>query len=194
MMNIFSKSKWVFGSLICLVVFIALSNTSCKQSNNYAKQTATLDSLNKAVHAADSVLSMVDTVRIKKCTDHITIALELIKMAHKDSMSKTSAEIFRNYSSVRWELLTFSGRRSFMLIEMHKSMDQLTHLSHDLKNNLIMADSVPIYYNQEVKRASLLIESEQMGMAKLNSQLPLYNLIVPQADSLISLIKNHKDI
>ncbi len=190
-----SKNKLTLTvMLFCIGSIIAHTNTSCKQGNNYTKQTATLDSLNRLVHIADSALTVVDTVKIKNCNDHIMTALELIKMAHKDSMSKSSAEIFRNFSAVRWELATFLGRRTVMLIEMRKSMDQISHLSHDLKFNLIKADSVPIYYQQEVKRASLLVESEQIGMAKLNSQLPLYGLIAPQADSLISLIKNHKDI
>jgi len=175
-------------------ILISLTNTSCKQGNNYPKETAVLDSLNRQIHSADSALMTVDTATIRKDADHVMASMELIKMAHKDSMSKESADIFRSFYSARWEMETFLGRRRVMIVEMHKSMDQLTHLSHDLKSNLIKADSVPVYYNQEAKRAGLLIESEKMSMAKLNAQLPLYQYVAPKADSLMSLIKNHKDI
>ena len=196
MTNLVSINKSVLGSLlfILLGLIITITNSSCKQGNKHPKETTVLDSLNLAVHKADSTLLTVDTLKIKKCTDHITMALELIKMTHKDSMSKSAADIFRSYSSVRWDLLTFTGRRNMMLLEMRNSINQLTHLSHDIKLNLITADSIPLFYGQETKKANLLIESEQLGIAKLNSTLPLYNLIAPKADSLISLIKNHKDI
>src|ERR1700722_8884525 len=182
----FSKVKNIvkIGCLGSAITIICLFNTSCKRGPDYTKQVAVLDSLSKVVHKADSALSLIDTVTIKKDADHVMMSLELIKMAHKDSMSKGAAEIFRNFSSVRWQLETFMGRRTVMRIEMHKSVDQLNHLSHDLKLNLIKADSVPMYYSTEVKKASLLIESEKIGVQGLNNQMPLYNLIAPHADSL----------
>ncbi len=196
MLHSFLKSRTLQTVAVLLLTgsVIALTNTSCKRGPDYTKQVAVLDSLSKVVHKADSALSLIDTVTIKKDADHVMMSLELIKMAHKDSMSKGAAEIFRNFSSVRWQLETFMGRRTVMRIEMHKSVDQLNHLSHDLKLNLIKADSVPMYYSTEVKKASLLIESEKIGVQGLNNQMPLYNLIAPQADSLIALVKSHKDI
>ena len=189
-----SKNKTVIALFIFTMAAIALTNTSCKPSVDYSKQLAVLDSLNKSMHIADSSLAKVDTATIKKDANHVMMSLELIKMAHQDSMSKGAAEIFRNFSSVRWQLETFMGRRAVMRIEMGKSMIQLNHLSHDLKNNLIKADSAAIFYNVEAKKAGLLIESEKMSMQMLNGQLPLYNLIAPQADSLIALVKSHKEI
>jgi len=192
----FSKIKKIAGTCILggFTMSVVIFSTSCKHGADYIKQTKTLDSLTSLVHKADSTLTVVDTVTIKKCADHVMVSLQLIKMAHKDSMSKGAAEIFRNFSSVRWQLETFMGRRNVMMIEMRKSMDQLTHLSHDLKLDLIKADSVPIYYGAEAKKATLLIESEKIGIQTLNTQLPLYYLIAPQADSLISLVKAHKEI
>ncbi|MGP8214197.1 MAG: hypothetical protein ACLQQ4_01400 [Bacteroidia bacterium] len=173
---------------------MALTNTSCTDGNKFKKKATTLDSLASLLHKADSTLSTIDTATIKKDDDHVMISLQLIKLAHRDSMSAGAASIFRNFSSIRWQLETFLGRRRVMMIEMGKSMNQLAHLSHDLKFNLIKADSVPVYYNTEVKKATLLLESEKTSMESLNNQLPLYNLILPQADSLTSLIKKHKEI
>ncbi|HXP52642.1 MAG TPA: hypothetical protein VN922_21995 [Bacteroidia bacterium] len=192
----FSKIKKITGACLLggLVISVVMFSTSCKHGGDYIKQTKTLDSLTSLVHKADSTLTVVDTATIKKCANHVMESLQLIKMAHKDSMSKGAAEIFRNFSSVRWQLETFMGRRAVMMIEMRKSVDQLTHLSHDLKLDLIKADSVPIYYGAEVKKATLLIESEKIGVQTLNAQLPLYYLIAPQADSLIALVKAHKEI
>src|ERR1700739_4186502 len=187
----FSKIKKITGACLLggLVISVVMFSTSCKHGGDYIKQTKTLDSLTSLVHKADSTLTVVDTATIKKCANHVMESLQLIKMAHKDSMSKGAAEIFRNFSSVRWQLETFMGGRAVMLVKMRKSVDQLTHLSHDLKLDLIKADSVPIYYGAEVKKATLLIESEKIGVQTLNAQLPLYYLIAPQADSLIALVK-----
>ncbi|HSY76518.1 MAG TPA: hypothetical protein VK890_06665 [Bacteroidia bacterium] len=193
---LYSFSKTNLAQTAILIMFagsIALTNTSCT-SNKYAKQATALDSLNRLLHKADSALSSIDTTKIKKYSDHVMTSVELIKMAHKDSMSAGAATIFRNYNALRWEFETFLGKRAVIKTEMHKSMDQLDHLSHDLRNNLIKSDSVAGFYNAETKRANLLLEGERMSIDKLNNQLPLYNLIAPQADSLISLVKNHKDI
>lgn len=188
------KNKLVSAAVTLLVLSsIVFTNTSCRRVD-YSKQVNSLDSINHLMHIADSSLQVVDTNLIKNDANHVMVDMQLVKMAHTDSMSKGAAEILRAFSSVRWQLETFMGRRSVMRIEMHKSMDQLSHLSHDLKNNLIKADSVPMYYAVEMKKASLLVESEKTSMQLLNNQLPLFNLIAPQADSLINLVKNHKDL
>src|SRR6185312_8607713 len=120
--------KGTYLGIVSLAVVAALCGTSCKMGNKYPKETAALDSLNIQVRKADSVITNIDTAKIKDCNAHITGSIELLKMAHKDTMSAGAAEIFRNYNSIRWNLETFMGKRAVMRSEMKKSMDQMTHL------------------------------------------------------------------
>ena len=179
---------------ISVITGLSLLGTSCKMGNKYPKEVAVLDSLKVQVHKADSVITAVDTAKIKQCNAHITGSIGLLKMLHRDTMSAGAAEVFRNFSGIRWSMEGFLGKRAVMRTEMQKSIDNLTHLGHDMKNGLIKADSVSFYYNFEVKRATELIEVEHISMQTLNSQLPLYTLVAPQADSLIALVKQNKKI
>lgn len=182
---------------ICFIASLAgmcFFNTSCTQNTKYVKEVKTLDSLATQVRKADSLLSAVDTAKIKNYTNHIMVSVELIKMAHKDTMSAEAAAVFRSFTAIRWSLETFMGKRAVMQTEMHKSATQLAHLSHDLEHNLLKADSVSVFYNYEVKRAKELVETARFSLQTLNTQLPLYEQVVPQADSLIERVKKHEDI
>jgi hypothetical protein len=182
------------GIVIGAVAVIATITTSCNMGSKYPKETAALDSLAREVHKSDSMLNKVDTVTIKKDCDHIMIALGLVKMAHKDTMSEGAATIFRNINQVRWEMEVFMGKKASIQGEIAKAEHQLSTLSHDLKNGNIKADSVQFYYSFEVKRASELSEAVRMALSNINGQFPLYNMMVPQADSLVSRIKNHQSL
>jgi hypothetical protein len=193
-MTIVSMKKLV-NIGFCLFSFsLIMFNTSCKQGNGYPKEVATLDSLKVQLNKADSIISKADTILINKDCSHTMVSLELIKSSNKDTMSSGAAGIFSALNKVRWSFQTFLGKRNVIKSEISKSIGQITHLSHDLQNGLIKADSVSIYYNFEVKRATELIETVRFAIADINSNLPIYKIIAPQADSLISRLKNHESI
>ncbi|HTB06373.1 MAG TPA: hypothetical protein VK806_05415 [Bacteroidia bacterium] len=180
---------------LCLfsILFVILIS-SCKQGGGYKKEVATLDSLKTQLKSADSLITKIDTVVINKDCNHIMIDLDFVQMLHKDTMSAGAAQTFRDINSVRWFMQKFMGKRNVIKFEINKSMDQLSHLSHDLGNNLIKADSVQFYYGFEVKKASELIETVKLAMVDIHNQIPLYGLIAPQADSLVVRLKNHHGI
>jgi len=188
------KKLIITGFNIILIVFIGIMNSSCSNRNLHATQTSALDSIATLLNKTDSVLSKTDTALIKKCVSHIFITLEDVQMNNKDTVSKGASEILRSFNSVRWELQTFLGKQSVLKIELMKSAEQLGNLSHDIKINRLPADSLTIYYDYEMKKAKLLLESAQQSMNSVTTQMPLYNLIVPKADSLINRLRNHQNI
>jgi hypothetical protein len=188
---IITLRKFVNISFFLFCFSFILFSTSCNIGNKYPKEVKSIDSMKVQLHKADSLIVKVDTVPLSKACIHIMITMESVKMSGKDTMSKGAAEILRNFNAVRWSLQTFLEKKNVIHSEIGKSVDQLTHLSHDLGNNLIKADSVGFYYNFEIKRASELVEAVKFGIADVNNQLPMYNMIAPQADSLISRLKNH---
>ncbi len=177
-----------------LLLFIILQNISCTTGNKYVKETQTLDSLQILVGKADSTVKMIDSIKITGYANNVMKDMQLINMWHVDSMSSGAAAIFRSFSAVRWALLTDAGKRRPLLIELEKSQKQLGHLSHDLKHNLVTSDSVKFYVTFESQKATELMQVSVMSVNDISRQLPLYNAIAPQADSLISLLKDHKKI
>jgi len=175
-----------FGSLLIL------STVSCNHGPSYPKETATLDSLKKVLSSTDSMLINVDSLNIRKCINHVIITLDEVKMLTKDTVTRGAGQIFKSFADTKWELQTFLSRRTVLKQEIPKSIAQVEHLSHDLKNNLVNKDSAMIFYGFEVKKASELIETAKLGLAAVKMQLPLNEIIAPQADSLINRLKNHQ--
>ena len=182
------------GYTLMLVAFIGLINSSCGHRNTHPKQTAALDSIAVVLHQTDSALAKVDTVHIKKCVDHIFLTLEDVAQFYKDTVSRGASDILRSFNAVRYELQIFMGKQGVLRKEIIKSVAQVGSLSHDIKINRIPSDSVMMYYGFEMKKASELIETAHHGMNSLKTQLPMYDIILPQADSLISRVKKHQSI
>jgi hypothetical protein len=186
--------KYITSFSAFFIFIIILQNTSCVNGNKYAKEEQSLDSLQILVIKADSVVKSLDSVKISDCTAQINKDLQLISMWHIDSMSGGAASIFKDFSGVRWSLLTDIGKKRPLLMELEKSQNQLDHLSHDLRHNLVRADSVKIYIAFETQKAVELVQASYMSVGDVNRQLPLYTAIAPKADSLMTLLKNHKKI
>ncbi len=162
--------------------------------NKYPKETKMLDSLQTLVIKADSAVKTIDSAKIAGYGNHIMNDLQLLQMAHVDSMSSASADIFRNFNELRWSLATIAGKRGPLLIELGKSEKQLIHLSHDLQHSLVPADSAQIFIANESKKASELMQVSNMSMQSIATQVPRYQILALKADSLISQVKEHKKI
>jgi len=182
------------GTIVAFISFIVAMDSSCNHGNMFPKATASLDSIKGVLSKTDSLMKKVDTVKVKNCVKHIFITLENVKRLDQDTVSHGASDILRSFNAVRWELQTYMGRQGFLGIEVKKSITQVDNLSHDIKNNKIPKDSVMVYYGYEMKRASELIETAKYGINSVNTQISLYDLIVPQADSLIARLNNHQKI
>jgi hypothetical protein len=184
--------KYTVFALSFFSLFVILQNTSCMYSNKYPKETQMLDSMQIFITKADSAVKTIDSAKIASYANNVMKDNQLLTISHVDSVSTEATTIFKNLNTVRWSLLTIAGKRGPLLIELEKSQKQLHHLSHDLKDNLVSADSVKYYVAYETKRASELMQVADMSIDDLNKQLPVYNALKPKADSLISLLENHK--
>jgi len=190
--NFYMKYSSVALSLFS--IFIILQYTSCIRGNKYPKETRMLDSLQMLVVKADSAVKTIDSAKIAGYGNHIMNDMQLLQMAHVDSMSSPSADIFRNFNQLRWTLTTIAGKRGPLLTELAKSEKQLIHLSHDLQNNLVPADSAQFFISIESKKATELVQVSNMSIQSMITQTPRYQLLAPMADSLIALVKDHKKI
>lgn len=174
--------------------FILFQSISCVTGNKYPKETQAMDSLKVLVVKADSTIKTIDTTKILTYSTHINKDMELIQMSHTDTMSAEAAVVFRNFNAIRWSLLTDEGKIKPLLTELEKSKNQLDHLSHDLKHGLVADDSAKIFVSFEANKAAELVQVSQMSAMDVSRQLPLYLVLAPKADSLISLLKNHQKI
>lgn len=184
--------KYTAFALSLFSLFVILQNTSCMHGNKYAKETQMLDSMQTFVIRADSAVKTIDSAKIANYANNIMKDNQLIKIANIDNMSPGATSILRDLNAVRWSLLSVTGKKGPLLIELEKSQKQMNHLSHDLQHNLVNADSVSLYVAFETKRASELVQVSVMSVNEVNKQIPIYNALNPKADSLMGLLKNHK--
>lgn len=184
--------------VLCLVAFcgsaVALLSTSCAHTNDYPKETASLDSIGKVLVKTDSLLKASDSVRIRKCVNHVIITVDYVNQLNKDSISSGATDILKNYTNTRWQLQIFLGRLPFLKKEIGKSAEQVTNLSHDMRMGLVKKDSALVFYNYEMKKAGELIETANHGLDMVKMNVPINELIAPQADSLVNRLKNHQKI
>jgi hypothetical protein len=169
-----------------------LQSTSCTHGNKYVKETQMLDSMEVFVVKADSAVKTIDSVKITNYAHQVEKDDGLIQMEHADSMSPGATSLLRSFNAVRWSLLSAAGKRGPLIRELEKSQQQIKHLSHDLQNNLVNADSVNYYVAFETKKASELIQVSEISVADVNRQIPIYNMLLPKTDSLMSLLGAHK--
>jgi hypothetical protein len=189
------KSLAKFSVIILLCCGgIAFVNTSCNHTNQYPLQTATLDSISKVLTKVDSMLGKTDSAHIRKCVNNVIIDQDFVKASGTDSMSKEAQQILKTYSNTRWELQIFLGRKPVLRYEIKKSVEQVDHLSHDLQKGLVLKDSVLIFYAYEMKKATELAEAGKYGLEVVKVQVPLNEMVAPQADSLVARLRNHEKI
>ena len=120
--------KYTSVVLSLVSIFIILQNTSCIRGNKYPKETKTLDSLQILVVKADSAVKTIDSAKIAGYGNHIMNDMQLLQMAHVDSMSGAAADVFRNFNELRWSLATIAGKRGPLLIELGKSEKTINSL------------------------------------------------------------------
>lgn len=184
--------KYTAFALSFFSLLVVLQNTSCMHGNKYPKETQMLDSMQIYVAKADSAIKTIDSAKITGYANNVMKDNQMLQIAHLDSMSPGASSIFRGLNGVRWSLLTVAGKRGPLIKELEKSQRQLDHLSHDLRHNMVSADSVGFYVAFETKRASELVQVAEMSAEDVSKQVPIYNMLKPKADSLISLLNNHK--
>lgn len=171
-----------------------LFGVSCTHTNEYPKETASLDSLGRALIKTDSMLRAVDSVRIRKCVNHVIITIDYVNQLNKDSMSSGATEILKSFTNTRWQLQIFLGRLPILKQEIRKSVKQVANLSHDMRIGSVKKDSAMIFYNYEIKKAGELMETANYGLEMTKTEVPMNEMIAPQADSLVNRLKNHQRI
>lgn len=184
--------KYTALALSAFLFVTIIQDTSCTRVNKYLKETQMLDSMQVFLAKADSTVKTIDSAQITRYASHIEKDDQLLQFAHTDSVSPGATDILRSFNQVRWSLLTIAGRKGPLLKEIEKSQQQMKHLSHDLKHNLVSPDSAGYYVAFETKRASELIQVSDMSAEEVREQVPMYTILAPKADSLISLLQNHK--
>lgn len=184
--------KYTSFALTLFVLFIGFQSTSCTSGNKYVKETHMLDSMEIFVTRADSAVKTIDSTKIANYAHQVEKDDQLIHLANIDSMSLGATAIFRNFNLVRWSLLTLAGRRGPLIRELEKSQQQIKHLSHDLRHNLVKQDSANLYVAFETKKASELIEVATISSSDASRQTAQYMALLPKTDSLMTLLQEHK--
>lgn len=159
--------------LLMSFLFLTAILYSCKRTK-YAKEIASLDSLQTILSKADSTLNSIDTAKTNAYYLDAKNNLNYIQNNYKDTMERELAIFLSDYRSILESLESFNSERNQLLKELNYSQKQIENLIHDLKNNAVEKTKITEYYNTEIEAANELLPSVNAMVDMAKKQLTDY--------------------
>lgn len=172
--------KKTFILFLLLVSAAGLCMVSCSDnSERYKKEIAELDSLVKELDKAEIQFKAIDSEKVALTYGGLDELMEQTTELIKDTLQKDEAILLSDFRSIKKPLREFKMRSSILKTEIVVTKDQLTHLSHDLKNGLLKEEDISKYVQSESDLAKTLIQSLNIISTIIPQQLAKYDSLKP---------------
>ncbi len=174
-------------SVSFLVGFVALTIyiSSCKNSNQYAKQIKELDSLKVVLQEALVNFNTIDSAKCYQAYSEQVTYSRFISANLRDTVSRQTADNLQLFYMVGKNMLNFLALSPIWKEEAHKSIKQLTDLSHDLKNGSIEDEEVVEFLSEEKIEADKIIEELKSNTELMRYSLESFSKSLPTAQETV---------
>lgn len=174
-------------SVSFLVGFIALTIyvSSCKNSNQYAKQVKELDSLKVVLQEALVNFNTIDSAKCYQAYSEQFTYSTFINANLRDTVSKQTAENLQLFYATGKNLVNFLAMSPKWKEEAQKSIKQLTDLSHDLKNGSVEEEEVVEFLSEEKIEADKIIEELKSNTELMRYSLESFSKSLPTAQETV---------
>jgi chromosome segregation ATPase len=175
--------------LFCLIV-VAMTGTFACQQTHYARE----------IHAIDSLLVLVDTVRIDyrridttgyaEGSNGFASRIGFVQSAYKkDTMEREVAMLMANYRDLKKPFSRFKNEYERIGKEIEFSRNQLLDLKHDLEHNLLDSNLVRKMLSSETEAVDQLVfQVNELKLSQKTTRQKRQDL-EPKVDSLIQYLK-----
>lgn len=178
----------IVSLFICYVIAGLFS--SCRNTRGYEKYIKELDSLKVVLQQSVANFKTVDSSSvIIAYSKHYTYTL-FIDSHLKDTVTKSVAQNLQNFKSVEKGLHDYIEYRASWLNNANTSIEQLQHLSHDLKNGSINEEDAIAFINDEKKHSEKTIEELKVNTEYIRKHLELYNQSLPTCENLVKQLNS----
>ena len=174
-------------SVSFLVGFIALTIyvSSCKNSNQYAKQVKELDSLKVVLQEALVNFNTIDSAKCYQAYSEQFTYSTFINANLRDTVSRQTAENLQLFYATGKNLVNFLAMSPKWKEEAQKSIKQLTDLSHDLKNGSLEEEEVVEFLSEEKIEADKIIEELKSNTELMRYSLESFSKTLPTAQETV---------
>ncbi len=175
-----------FILLCCLAVFCA----SCKNTHGYEKYVKELDSLKVVVEQAIGNFKTVDSVAVYNAYIKQQTYTQFINANLKDTVSKEEALSLSSLGSIGEGLQAYLSNRSKWLAEASLTINQLHHLSTDLKNGSVEIDEAVEYIHTEKLQSEKIIEELKVNTESIRKILAVHEKSSPVVEEIVKKLNN----
>ena len=175
------KSVSFLVGFVALVIYIS----SCKSSNQYAKQIKELDSLKVVLQEALVNFNTIDSAKCYQAYSEQFTYSSFISANLRDTVSKQTADNLQLFYAVGKNLVNYLAMSPKWKEEGQKSIKQLTDLSHDLKNGSVEDEEVVEFLSEEKIEADKIIEELKSNTELMRYSLESFSKSLPTAQETV---------
>ncbi len=175
------KSGSFLVGFVALIIYVS----SCKNSNQYAKQVKELDSLKVVLQEALVNFNTIDSAKCYQAYAEQFTYSTFINANLRDTVSKQTAENLQLFYATGKNLVNFLAMSLKWKEEAQKSIKQLTDLSHDLKNGSIEDEEVIEFLSEEKIEADKIIEELKSNTELMRYSLESFSKSLPTAQETV---------
>ena len=179
-----------FSNLI-IVSFGIMFFSSCHKSDKYEKYIKELDSLKIVIEQSIVNFNSIDSATCYNAYSKQYTYANFINVNLKDTVPKATAEALQTFYLLGRNMENYLAMRPVWILESHKSITQLTNLSHDLKNGSVTDKEAVDFINEEKKEAEKIIIELNKNTDSIRFQLEQFNLNIATVEIVVKKL-NHE--
>lgn len=165
--------------------------SSCGNSHQYDKTIKELDSLKVVVQQSVSHFKEVDSLACYEAYNKQSTYAGFIKFNLKDTVAKAEAENLQLFYHLGKTMVNYLAMRPQWLQQADLSINQITHLTYDLKNGSVKDEEAIGFINTEKKEAEKIIQELNDNTDIIRRTMEQYLQALPTVETVVKRINNN---
>lgn len=177
-------------SFTFFIGFVAtLMFSACTNADKYAAELKELDSLSLLLDSAVIEFEAIDTVKIQKSINELTVNLDFIEKNNRDTVSRETAFLLSDYSLLRTPLQKLYKAYVKNAKELKLSQEQVKNLIHDIKVNKVEESKIATYVLDERSAIHRVSQDVEIMTILYKDHLEKFEMNNPKVLEFIETIK-----
>ncbi len=176
--------------LVGVFIFLFLFS-SCSREINLTEEIRVTDSLKKELLETTARFNLLDSVKIKYCSQHINEIFAFVNVNLKDTISKQEASLLSDFKNASKAFKKYDRTRKDLLRYYNYNLKQLEDLSFDLRNqNISSPDTAKKFVRQELNANRELVTMMRLHAQIIPNKLNKCDSLFPLAEKFLMKINN----
>lgn len=183
------KSIVKFAGVFLSIQLVLFS--SCSKNIDLNEEIRVTDSLKKELLETTARFNVLDSIKIKYCSQHINEIFAFVNANLKDTISKEEAALLSDFKNSSKAFKKYERTRKDLLRYYNYNLKQLEDLSFDLRNqNIPSRDSAQKFIRQEINANRELVTMMRLHAEIIPRKLIKCDSLFPLAEKFLMKINN----